>query len=1000
MIPEASEAMADAGGRRHNLAILFCDLCNSTGLGRSISTDPEIYADLILSVRKIVREIVARHGGEVVRVDGDGVLCIFGYPECHEDAGRRAGEAAIDAHAAVAALNRRFAGRSVPLRLHSGIHMGLVLLREGDIECGRYEMLCDTTNVAAGLCKQSGSDEILVSEATLGADRHFFRLGPRRRIWVGKDGDRQLLTAFNIYGREPVTTRFAARLRQGVTPFAGRMAELARLRAWLADAQAGPMLVAGPPGIGKSRLLGEFLAEAAAAGVAVHRGYCEAYLGARPLQPFAQLAQSISGDPAAALSDSAPGTAPGAAAGAGLAQAIEAMRALLGRAAAAGPCILAIDDWQWADGASREMFDALAPAAGRIRFLLASREPGVGLHIPEPIETIELPPLSAEEARAAIAALLPTPDPFLASRIGEESGGSPLFLEELCHASLRGAGEAGGTERHGWLDMLIQARFAQLQPEQAMLVRAASVIGHMVPTWLFATVTGVEPGDPAMARLADADFLFPGDVGGTLRFKHGITRDAIYRTIGRKERQALHRRVVEAIRREAESSGEQPLLDALAYHYAAGGDTAQAVPYAIRAGDAALAAGALDRAQAHYRTAFESVAAEGDGGPLGHQIWPLFNKYGLACIVDPAPDQLPVMREMARRLRTLDNAEALVRSEYWIGAIAYGLGEGKQSVVHLAHALRAAIELGQTRFIPQIEIKLAQSLFAAGRYQEADALFTRLLPAMGEQPGRADHETYVYAWCCHGFLHADQGDFTAAEACYAAADQVRGSGTPPLLASYLTQKSAVCLFRGEWAEALALARRCLEACGRARARYQAMMSKALAAYAQWQIDRDPEAVETLVGAARWFGSGASQQRTSLLLGWLTEIMVETGRADFARHFAARAITRARRTGDRLGEAMTYRALARLAARRGDACSANRYLVAAYRSAAIRASPREEAQTRLCEAELAMAAGERDRAGPPLEAARAAFAAMDMPRFAEQARAMLAPDDARRPAAGP
>ena len=151
-------------------------------LSRSISPDPEVYAELVLAVRKIVRESVARHGGEVVRVDGDGLLCIFGYPECHEDAGRRAGEAAIDAHAAVAALDRRVAGRSVPLRLHSGIHTGLVLLRDGDIECGRYEMLCDTTNVAAGLCKQSDGDEILVSEATLGADRHFFRLGPRRRI--------------------------------------------------------------------------------------------------------------------------------------------------------------------------------------------------------------------------------------------------------------------------------------------------------------------------------------------------------------------------------------------------------------------------------------------------------------------------------------------------------------------------------------------------------------------------------------------------------------------------------------------------------------------------------------------------------------------------------------------------------------------------------------------------------------------------------------------------
>ena len=57
----------------------------------------------------------------------------------------------------------------------------------------------------------------------------------------------------------------------------------------------GPALIAGPPGIGKTRLLGEYLGQAAAAGIAVYRGFCESYLGARPLQPFVQLAQSIIG---------------------------------------------------------------------------------------------------------------------------------------------------------------------------------------------------------------------------------------------------------------------------------------------------------------------------------------------------------------------------------------------------------------------------------------------------------------------------------------------------------------------------------------------------------------------------------------------------------------------------------------------------------------------------------------------------------------------------------
>jgi class 3 adenylate cyclase/tetratricopeptide (TPR) repeat protein len=982
MNPPAPLATGPAGGHRHHLAILFCDLCDSTRIAEPM--EPETYADLLQPLREKLVEIVARHGGEVVRIDGDGAVCIFGYPESHEDAGRRASEAAIDIHAAAAAIDQNRPG-SVPISLHSGIHAGVVSLREGDIVRGRFEMLGDTTNVAAGLCKVGGENEIIVSEATLGADRYFFRVGPRRQVTIPKHA--QPVAAFNIHGREPVTTRFAARARGGVTPFAGRTAELARLRAWAAGEGGGAMLVVGPPGIGKSRLVAEFLSEAAAGGATVHRGYCEAYLGARPLQPFVHLVRSITGDPAAELSDPATAGAMDSA-GSDLARAVVRMRALMADAAAAGPCIFAIDDWQWADGASREMLDALLPKAAGIRFLLASRERDARLNADQAAETIEMRPLSPAESDAAIAALLPTPDPFLAQRIGEESGGSPLFIEELCHARRRGAGEAGSVERNAWLDMLVQARFAHLESQQAQLVRAASVIGHMVPTWLFSATTGVKPDDPAVAELADADFLFPGDVGGTLRFKHGITRDAIYRAIDLRERQALHRRVVAALEQEAQASGEQRLLDALAYHYGASGDTARAVPYAIRAGDAALAASALDRAQEHYRAAFETVAAQGSEGPLAESIWPLLNKYGLACIVDPAPDQLPVMRQMATRLQTMGNAKAVVRSEYWIGAIAYGLGEGKQSVAHLSAAQRKAVELGETRFVPQLEVKLAQSLFAAGRHDEADALFERVLEAAGGKAGSIDDETLVYALCCHGFLHADRGDFAAAERRYAEADAVRGSDAPTMLASYLTQKSAVCLFRGEWREARAHARQCLDACERTRARYPAMMSNALGAYARWQIDRDPRAVETLLGAARWFASGASQQRTSLVHGWLADVMAETGRADLARHYAAQAIGRVRRTGDRLGEAMAYRAMARLVARQGDARRAGRYLDAAYRSAAIRASRREEAQTRLCAAELALLANDPARARPLLDAARAAFAAMDMSHFAERAEKLL------------
>jgi class 3 adenylate cyclase/tetratricopeptide (TPR) repeat protein len=971
-----------AGSRRHHLTILICDLSNSTRIAASM--EPELYAELLQHLRDMLEETVARHGGEIVRIDGDGSICIFGYPIVHEDAGRRATEAAIDLHAAARRLDRQFAAVGATISLHSGIHAGVVLLRKGDLVRGRFEMLGDATNVAARLCDHAGRDEIIVSEVTLGADRYFFRSAPASQVTIA--GHPEPLDVLKIYGREAATTRFGARTRLGATPFVGRGDELARLRSWVAHDRSGLVAVTGPSGIGKTRLVSEVIGEAPTLGVSVHRGYCEAYLGARPLQPFTQLMRSMTAADAHDLADTAGERAGKAAAGLPLEGAVAEMRAAIEAVLRDGPVILVVDDWQWADDASRGMLEALVQE-GRVGFLIASRSPDLRLGPLRETLSIAIPPLSADEARAAITALLPTPDQFVARMIREGSGGNPLFLEELCHASRRRPARVESIESNAWLDMLIQARFTDLPDEQAALLRCAAVIGSMVPSWLLAAVAGGNPDDRALAELAKADFLFPSGIHGTMRFKHGIARDAIYRAIDLREREDLHRRAAQALTGEAERKGDQSLTEALAYHCAASGDIARAVPLAVSAGDLALAAGALDRAQAHYREAFEMVVAQRDERALADWIWPLVNKYGLACIVDPAPGQICVIREMAARLRTLGDARSQVRSDYWIGAIAYGLGESKQSVSHLTSALRSARAMAQTHFIPQIEIKLAQSLFAAGRYDEATALFTRLLSSPHRQSG-FDEETRIYALCCHGFLYADRGDFASSRRRYAEADSVRGSSAPPLVASYLTQKSAVCLFRGEWEEALAYAHRCLDACRRSRTRYQAIMSAVLAACAQWQLDRDPNAVETLVGAARWFASGTSQQRTSLLYGWLAEIMVENDRRDLARHFAARAFARVRRAGDRLGEAMAYRALARLAAAEGDAPRAAYLLGRAYRSAAIRGSSREEAQTQFCEGELALAKSERAKAEQLIGAARLAFEAMDMSAFAERASRLL------------
>src|SRR4051812_26460201 len=162
--------------RRQYLTLLFADLSDSTILGDVI--EAEHYASLLDELRGLCRTIVARHGGQIARIQGDGVLGLFGWPHAAEDDGRRAVMAALDLHSAVARLDpgkRLPAGRQ--LRMHSGVHAGLVLVSAGDLERGRFELLGSVPNIAAHLSSLAEADEILVTEETIGPHHRYFLTG-------------------------------------------------------------------------------------------------------------------------------------------------------------------------------------------------------------------------------------------------------------------------------------------------------------------------------------------------------------------------------------------------------------------------------------------------------------------------------------------------------------------------------------------------------------------------------------------------------------------------------------------------------------------------------------------------------------------------------------------------------------------------------------------------------------------------------------------------------
>jgi class 3 adenylate cyclase/tetratricopeptide (TPR) repeat protein len=961
--------------QRRHLTILFSDLVGSTAI--SAGLDPEHYAALLERLRETLESLISARGGAIVRIDGDGFACIFGYPTLGEGAGREAIEAALDIHAAAAAIGAETALPTGQVRLHTGIHSGVVLVREGDSVRGRFEMIGDATNIAARLCDLAQGGEILVSEATLGGDLGLFRTGSPREVRL--KGREAPLTVFAVQDRIDGSSRFAARKTLGLTRFCGRSEDLAQLAKYLDAAKrgmGGRVFIVGPAGIGKSRIVDEFLNRLGASQVSIHRGSCAARSRAKPLEPVWQIASSLAENGAPTeLSTKLDSEhlAPG--------EAAQVLRQLIAALPADQTPILAVDDWHWIDDASRQVFDALVSNCPGVLLVLTSRADDLGHVVYADDATICLQPLGLADAGDAIRALLPAVEPGLVERIWRDSGGSPLFIEELCHAFDGRHRSPLRAERMEWLAELVQARYDRLAEPLAKIVRIAAVIGTTVPCWLLERIAGGTIADELLAQLVKADFLFPGEQEATLRFKHVLTRDAVYQTVGLAERRALHAAAAAALESGDGENPAQPLPEAMAYHCAASGDRLRAAVFAEQAGDAALASAALDRAQEHYRSCLELLTDRADPNPNEATIGRVARKYGQASVVDPSQEQVAVLQSACDHARHSGCDADIAWAEYWLGFILYGLGESRRATVHLRAAVDAADVTHDKPLRSTAMATFAQALAASCDYDRA-------LPILGEtiserrsfrRPGRPA-VVLAYTLACRAFVRGDQGHFIEAYHDLDEAMEVLAGFEHESTASILAIRCAVCIWQGRFEEARELARDSRSIAERIRARYLYVNGRSLDAFPGWCLTGDNDLLDEIETATNWLVRTGREQFSSLNHGWLAHGRAAQGRWRDARRHAARAFVRARK-GDRLGEAMAARAMAMIALHGHARKPAAEYLALAERSARSRGSAHEFAQNQLCAAELGL------MPDIALDHLGKRFEAMGMSRYAARAKAL-------------
>ncbi|MGH8069467.1 MAG: adenylate/guanylate cyclase domain-containing protein, partial [Candidatus Entotheonellia bacterium] len=247
-------------GERKQVTVLFADLKGSLEL--LADRDPEEARQLLDPVLERMMAAVHRYEGTVNQVMGDGIMALFGAPIAHEDHAVRACYAALAMQEAICRYSeevRRTHGITVQIRV--GLNSGEVVVRAigNDLHMD-YSAIGQTTHLAARMEQLATPGSIVLTAETLQPAEGFIQvkaLGP-----VPVKGLAAPVEIFELVGATAIRRRLQAAVARGLTRFVGRETELTALQHALEQAGAGHgqvMAVMGEAGVGKSRLVYEFV---------------------------------------------------------------------------------------------------------------------------------------------------------------------------------------------------------------------------------------------------------------------------------------------------------------------------------------------------------------------------------------------------------------------------------------------------------------------------------------------------------------------------------------------------------------------------------------------------------------------------------------------------------------------------------------------------------------------------------------------------------------------
>jgi class 3 adenylate cyclase len=681
--------------RRH-LTIVFCDLVDSTAL--SAAMDPEDLHDLMTAYQRDCAERVEEAGGFVARFAGDGLLAYFGYPAALEDAPQRAIHAALNMRAIGQRLgtpDRR------PLAVRVGVASGLVVIGElKSLNAREHAAAGETPNLAARLGALAPPGAVFVSDATKRLAEGVFTFSGA--TLVHPKGLSSPILAWEVIAPSASVSRYEARRSIGVSPLVSREYELCTiLEAWreTCDGQGQVVGIVGDPGIGKSRLLEEVRRRIANPGPFrwLEGGGTSLYDNT----PFYVVAQ-LSPDLARLASPgklSAPATdllktGPADQMDEDRRRRLSQMAQVICTIASQVPTVLVVEDLHWVDPSSLELLDLLIERSQTAPLLLlytSRRDFSDRWPLDVRRRVIRLAGLDPQASAklAQIAAGRP-----LYSRQIEtvviQSGGVPLYIEELARLLIHQNGSQGEDSLPTTLSDLLAARLETLGLAKRA-AQIASVLGSEFAQDLFAALADLG-GERAGAVLAEleAGSIIVRRPDGSCAFRHAMIATAAYDALLKRERRALHLRAAQIITESHPALAElQP--QALARHWTLAGETDRALAAWERAGLSAAQRRAVREAENAYRQALvliECAPATGQYDREELRIRAAFNRVLQITQGYSSAEAARSSKRVSELAARIGDTDALVREERVKWRSVFTAGDYAQAAAILGKVMR------------------------------------------------------------------------------------------------------------------------------------------------------------------------------------------------------------------------------------------------------------------------------------------------------------------------